>query len=126
MGNTSKIIGAGCAALMLSGCAIAPSFSEDRKREMRDSASSYQQAVLKDLVVTETEYRDAIDAARTCIQDAGWGVGPIELQDGNQLGFTSSYSGDAPPADDVMQACYDEFMMPVGSIWVSQRTKLTS
>jgi hypothetical protein len=125
MGNTSRFISASCTAFLLTGCAMA-FFSEDEKLEMRDSASEYQQAVLEDLVVTEAEYRDAVDAARTCIQDAGWGVGPIERQHGNQLGFQSSYSGDAPPADEAMQACNDEFMTQIGPIWVSQRMKLTS
>jgi hypothetical protein len=114
-----------CTAFLLAGCAIAPSFSQDEKRQMRDSASVYQQAVLEDLVVTESEYRDAVDATRDCVQDKGWGVGPLTEQDGNQLGFQSSYSGDAPPANEEMQACNNEFVSQVGPIWVSQRAPLT-
>ncbi|OUM43459.1 hypothetical protein [Arthrobacter sedimenti] len=127
MGNRSKFSTAatGCTALLLAGCAIAPSFSQDEKREMRDSTSGYQQAVLEDLVVTEAEYRNAVDAIRDCVQDKGWDVGPLTEQDGNQLGFQSSYSGDAPPANEEMQACENEFMAQVGPIWVSQRVPLT-
>jgi hypothetical protein len=128
MGNGMKrtAAAAGCAALLLAGCAITPSFSEEEKRQMRDNTSAYQQVVLEDLVVTETEYRDAVDATRDCLRDKGWGVGPLTEQDGNQFGFQSSYSGDAPPANEEMQACENEFMAQVGPIWVSQRTPLTS
>lgn len=91
---------------------------------MRDDASGYQQAVLDDLVVSEAEYRDAIDAMRSCVEDKGWGVGPIE-QDGNQLGFQSSYSGDNGPSNDDMHACTNEYLASVGPIWSSQRTALT-
>lgn len=115
----------GCAALLLVGCTFAPSFSEDEKAEMRDTTSQYQRAVLEDLVVAEAEYRDAVDATRECLQDKGFGVGPITEQDGNQLGFQSSYSGDGPPSDQIMQACDNEFMTDVGPIWASQQTPLT-
>jgi hypothetical protein len=115
----------GCGALLLVGCSFAPSFSEDEKRQMRDSTSEYQRAVLEDLGVTETEYRDAVGATRDCLQGKGFGVGPITEQDGNQLGFQSSYSGDGPPTDQLMQSCYDEFMTQVGPVWVSQRTPLS-
>ncbi|MFJ6002957.1 hypothetical protein [Arthrobacter sp. NPDC092385] len=126
MGNRPIFVAGimGCTAL-LAGCAIAPSFSEDEKLDMRDSTSEYQRAVLEDLIVTETEYRDAVDATRLCLQDRGWGVGPLEQQDGDQLGFTSSYSGESGPPDEDMQACNEEFMTQVAPIWVSQRTPLT-
>ncbi len=125
--HTAAVAGViGCSALLLAGCASAPSFSEDEKQQMRDSASGYQQAVLEDLVVTEAEYRDAVDATRGCLQDKGFGVGPLVEQNGNQLGFQSSYSGDGPPSDQIMQACDDEFMTEIGPIWVSQRMPLTS
>lgn len=126
--GTRRILVAGVlgTTLALGGCSLPPSFSEDEKREMRDSASGYQQAVLEDLVVTETEYRDAIDATRACLQDKGFGVGPTTEQDGNQLGFESSYSGEGPPSNRIMRACDEEFMTAVGPIWVSQQTLLTS
>lgn len=125
MGNKSKFTAASCiAVLVLTGCTFAPSFSEDEKLDMRDSTSGYQQAVLQDLVVTETEYREAVDATRTCLQDKGSGVGTIE-QDGQQLGFTSSYSGENGPSNEDMQACNDEYMAQIGPTWVSQRAQLT-
>lgn len=114
-----------CAALLLIGCSIPPSFSEEEKREMRDTTSQYQRAVLEDLVVTEAEYRDAVTALRDCIQDGGFGVESI-TQDGNQLGFQSSYSGDNPPSDQIMKACDNEFITQIGPVWVSQRMPLTS
>ncbi|WP_247826507.1 hypothetical protein [Arthrobacter antioxidans] len=88
MGTRSAVVAAGCAALLLSGCAYAASFSEDEKRAMRDNTSEYQ-------------------------------------QDGRQLGFQSSYSGDDGPTSEDIQACYDEHLTQVGSIWASQRTSLT-
>ncbi|MHA7143564.1 hypothetical protein ACX80U_02490 [Arthrobacter sp. TmT3-37] len=123
MGNRWGVAAVGWAALLLTGCTV-PSFSEDEKLEMRESASGFQKAILEDLVVTATEYRDAVGATRACVQEKGWGVGPIE-QDGKQLGFQSSFTGDGPPADDVTRDCYDEYLTFVGSIWVSQRTPLT-
>jgi hypothetical protein len=127
MGNRTKNAAAvSCAALLLVGCSLPPSFSEDEKIEMRDTTSKYQRAVLEDLVVTEAEYRDAVAASRDCLQDKGFGVGPITEHDGNQIGFQSSYSGDGPPSDQLMQGCDDEFMTEIGPIWVSQRTPLTS
>jgi hypothetical protein len=92
---------------------------------MRDTISQYQRAVLEDLVVTEAEYRDSVDALRDCIQDAGWIVDEI-TQDGNHLGFQSSYSGDNPPARERMSACESQFITQIGPIWASQRTTLTS
>lgn len=125
MGTRSRLTAASCATLLLTGCAIAPSFTDGEKREMRETTSDYQQAVLEDLVVTETEYRDAVDELRSCVQDKGWGVGPLEEHDGNQLGFQSSYGGENAPSNEDGQACDDEFMTQVGPIWVSQRTPLT-
>lgn len=122
-GNRSGVAAVGWAALLLTGCTV-PSFSEDEKLEMRDSAGAFQGAILEDLVVSATEYRDAVGATRACVQDKGWGVGPIE-QDGKQLGLQSSFTGDGPPSDDVMRDCYDEYLTFVGSIWVSQRTSPT-
>lgn len=127
MGNRTKNAAVmSCAALLLIGCSIPPSFSEEEKREMRDTTSQYQRAVLEDLVVTEAEYRDAVAATRNCLQDKGFGVGPITEQDGNQIGFQSSYSGDGPPSDHIMRGCDEGFMTEVGPIWVSQRTPLTN
>lgn len=112
-------------ALLLVGCTYVQSLSEDEKIEMRDATSEYQRAVLEDLVVTETEYREAIDAQRACIvEEKGWGVDPIE-QNGNQLGFQSSYSGPSGPADDRFRFCLDEYMSEIGPIWASQRELLT-
>lgn len=104
---------------------IPPSFSKEEKLELRDASSVYQQDVLEDLVVTESEYRDAVDRTRSCVQDKGWGVGPIEKHDGNQLGFQSSYTGDDEPTDEEMRVCYSEFLDPVARLWVSQRKPLT-
>jgi hypothetical protein len=104
MGSVLKVGMVAAALRALAGCLMPPSFTEEEKRELRDSASAYQQDVLEDLVVTESEYRDAVDRTRSCVQDKGWGVGPIEKHDGNQLGFTASYTGGCPngnhsPAD---------------------------
>jgi hypothetical protein len=116
----------GCAALLPVGCSFAPSFSENEKIGMRDTTSQYQRVVLKDLVVTEAEYRRAVNATRDCLQDEGFGVGPMTEQDGNQLGFQSSYGGHGRPSDQIMKACDEGFLTEVGPIWVSQRTPLTS
>ncbi|WP_394253052.1 hypothetical protein [Arthrobacter pityocampae] len=125
MGNALKIGTIAAASLVLAGCSVPPSFTEAEKRELRDSASAYQQDVLEDLVVTESEYRDAVDRTRSCVQDKGWGVGPIEKHDGNQLGFTSSSTGGNHPDDKEMRACYSEFLDPVVHVWLSQRDSLT-
>lgn len=77
---------------------------------MRETPSEYQQAVLEDLVVTETEYRDAVDELRSSVQDKGWGVGPLEEHDGNQLAFQSSYEGEYAPSNEDIPACDDEFI----------------
>lgn len=111
-------------AFFLPGCSYVQSLSEDEKIEMRENTSEYQRAVLDDLAVTETEYRDAIDAQRECIQAAGWGVDVLE-QKGNQLGFQTSYSGPTAPDDDKRKACANEYISEVGAIWASQREPLT-
>ncbi len=125
MGSVLKIGTLAAASLVLAGCLVPPSFIEAEKRELRDSASAYQQDALEDLVVTESEYRDAVARTRSCVQDKGWGVGPIEENDGNQLGFTASSTGDDQPDDKEMRACYSEFLDPVARMWVSQRQSLT-
>jgi hypothetical protein len=124
MGNALKVGTIAAASLVLVGCLVPPSFTEAEKRELRDSVSAYQRDVLEDLVVTESEYRDAVERTRSCVQDKGWGVGPIEKHDGNQLGFTASYTGDDGPTDEEMWVCYSEFMDPVARVWVSQRESL--
>ncbi|THJ65762.1 hypothetical protein E8P82_10750 [Arthrobacter echini] len=121
--NAARVVLLGCAVVVSTGCA--PSFSEVEKRDMRDTKSDYQRAVLDDLVVSEAEYRNAVDATRDCLQDKGFGVGGVE-QDGNQLGFSSSYDGPHAASEGAMQACHDEYLNQVAAVWVSQRISLTS
>lgn len=54
MGNVLKIGVAVTAALIVAGRSGPPSYSEDEKRELRESA--YQQDILENLVVTETRF----------------------------------------------------------------------
>lgn len=123
MGKKLKITAAGIVVLILTGCANY--LSENEKREMREASSEYQQVALEDLQVSEAEYRDAVDKTHSCVKDKGFGVGPIVLSDGDQLGFTSSSNGSDGPSSDEMEACYAEYLNQIGRIWVSQGNSLT-
>lgn len=103
-------------------------FDEDQKRDLRDGASEYQQALLSDLHVTEDEYRQAVEDHKDCVSAAG--AIPDEIMaDGRNLSF--EYSVTAPTTREVdstmrdADACIPEYVDTVGRIWISQGTPLT-
>jgi hypothetical protein len=117
--------------LGLSGCAVAPwnQLSDEEKTELRDGSSAYQQRILDDLHVSEDEYRQAVQDAHDCVRDAGAVPDPIEILDGDQLGFSFSITApseaEAAPISDQAEACTPEYLDAIGRIWVSQGSKLT-
>lgn len=79
------------AALLLSGCASTkkPESPAERTTIYGFPLSDYQRKVLADGVVTDAEYRAAVEAQRGCVIREGFQAGDITRQtDGVQLTFT--------------------------------------
>ena len=125
-----SLLAASVTLLALSGCSVSPlnALTDDQRGELRDDASMYQQLVLSDLYVDETEYRQSVDDWHDCVTSAGADASEIG-QRGNQLSF--DYSIEAPTdamlatTQTAADACLPEFYDAIGRVWVSQGTKLT-
>ncbi len=118
-------------AVLLSGCAVTPwnALNDDERRDLRDNSSEYQQDVLADLHVTESEYRQSVNDYRDCVQEAGADASEVRATQGTELGFEYSFHAATEADGDVTQraadACLIEYHDAIGRVWVSQGTALT-
>jgi len=125
MGFVVPIVG----ILLLAGCSVSPFdvLNDDQRVELRDSSSEYQQKVLADLYVDETEYRQSVDDWRQCVVEAG--AGPTEVvARGNSLGFDYSIERETETQVATISgqadSCLIEYHEAIGRVWVSQGTEL--
>lgn len=115
---------------LLAGCAVSPfnALNDDQRIDIRDNSSEYQQLVLADLTVDESEYRQSVDDWRGCVSEAG--AEPTEIVvNGTELGFDYSVERDTEAQVEAINhktdSCRAEFYDAIGRVWVSQGTALS-
>lgn len=115
---------------LLAGCSVSPFnvLSDEQRIDLRDGASAYQQEVLADLIVDETEYRQAAEDWHSCVSSSGADPSDVTT-DGIQLAFDytiEAATGSAVASiQTVADACLPEYFDAIGRVWVSQGTKLS-
>ncbi|WP_130178207.1 hypothetical protein [Cryobacterium sp. SO1] len=114
---------------LLAGCSVSPFnvLSDEQRIDLRDGASAYQQEVLADLVVDETEYRQAADDWHRCLNSSGAEPSAVTT---NGIELTVDYTIEAATdvavasIQTVADACLPEYFDAVGRVWVSQGIRL--
>ena len=115
---------------LLAGCSVSPfnMLSDEQRIDLRDGANAYQQEVLADLVVDETEYRQAAEDWHSCVSSSG--AEPSDVtQKGNELTFDVTIQAATDMAvasvQTVAHACLPQYFDAIGRVWVSQGSTLS-
>ena len=130
--TTRKRMLVGCvlplvAVVLLAGCSL-KALNDTQRAELRDGTSGYQQRVLEDLIVSESEYRQSVVDWRECVLASGAAASEIEEND-NTLSF--GYTVERPTEAELnainlaADACLTDYHDAIGRVWVSQGAELT-
>lgn len=90
-----------------------------------EGISDFQKELLADGIVTDAEYRRAVEAARECVEKDGWETSEVRAgRHDYDLGFGVRFTGDHDPtaADASMDRCHEEYQATV--YWVYAQSKV--
>lgn len=123
-----------CGITVLAGCSASPSKSEEFVSTLAapPSADGFQDKILEDGIVTDAEYRLAIEATRACIEHAGWGTGePYVRPDGYSIDVPiqgkiqgpasmEEHEADGLAADKVHSLCERDYLIRIDMAYAKQ------
>lgn len=107
--------------LIAAGCATGAS----PRASVPEGTSDFQRRLLADGVVTDAEYRQAVEATRECVEADGWETSEIRVgSSGWDLGFGLVFEGDHDPtaADASYDRCSEEHQSEV--YWVYAQSQV--